>query len=437
MTANVSARHFHGAHAHTHPYVGEHCHLRHPTRSTAAAVARGALANPVYRRLLAAQLISLAGTGVTTVALGLLAYDLGGPSAGAILGAALTLKMVAYVALSPLIAAYAHRVDRRRLLIGLDLTRAVMLAVLPFVTRPWQVLALVFIVSACAAGFTPAFQAALPDVLPDEDDYTRALSFSRAAYDLADLLSPLAAGALLLVIDFHALFAIDAASFLVSAALLASITLPSIEAACAVSDRVWARITAGARAFAHRPELRALQALNVVAAAASAMVIVNTVVIVRTTLHLDPAHVAIAFAVAGTGSIATTLAIPALLRHVSDRTTMLAGAALLTATLAATAWIATYPHLLAVWLLTGSGLALVQTPIGRLLQRNADPDGRPALFAAQFALSHACWLATYPIAGIVGATVGTTTIALLLAALTAIAATSAAMLWHAPAVAPT
>ena len=46
------------------------------------------LANRTYRHLLAAQLAALVGTGLTTVALGLLAYDLAGGNAGAVLGTA-------------------------------------------------------------------------------------------------------------------------------------------------------------------------------------------------------------------------------------------------------------------------------------------------------------------------------------------------------------
>jgi hypothetical protein len=34
-----------------------------------------------------------------------------------------------------------------------------------------------------------------------------------------------------------------------------------------------------------------------------------------------------------------------------------------------------------------------------LLRRSAHAEDRPALFAAQFALSHACWLLTYPLSG--------------------------------------
>jgi hypothetical protein len=42
-----------------------------------------------------------------------------------------------------------------------------------------------------------------PDVLPDEADYTRALSLSRVVYDMESLTSPILAAGLLTVISFH------------------------------------------------------------------------------------------------------------------------------------------------------------------------------------------------------------------------------------------
>ncbi len=117
------------------------------------------------------------------------------------LGTALALKMVAYVGIAPLAGGFADRLPRRRLLIALDLSRAAFVACLPFVTELWQVYLLIFLLNACSAGFTPTFQATIPDVLPDEARYTRALSLSRLAYDLENLLSPtLAAAALLFLV---------------------------------------------------------------------------------------------------------------------------------------------------------------------------------------------------------------------------------------------
>jgi MFS family permease len=86
------------------------------------------LANRVYRKLYGAQLVALAGTGLSTVALALLAYDLSGARAGAVLGTALALNMVAYVTLAPAFGALAQRLPRRSLLVGLDLVRAALVA---------------------------------------------------------------------------------------------------------------------------------------------------------------------------------------------------------------------------------------------------------------------------------------------------------------------
>ncbi|MEC8572300.1 MAG: MFS transporter, partial [Pseudomonadota bacterium] len=59
------------------------------------------LANRTYRHLFAAQVIALLGTGLATVALGLLAWNIAGDDAGVVLGTALAIKMVAYVTLAP------------------------------------------------------------------------------------------------------------------------------------------------------------------------------------------------------------------------------------------------------------------------------------------------------------------------------------------------
>ncbi|MBF9061128.1 MFS transporter, partial [Rhodobacterales bacterium HKCCSP123] len=238
------------------------------------------LTHPVYARLFSAQVIALIGTGLMTVALGLLAYDLAGEAAGAVLGTALAIKMVAYVGLSPVAAALAERLPRKAVLVGADLVRAAVALALPFIDAVWQVYVLIFVLQAASASFTPAFQAVIPDVLPEEGDYTRALSLSRLAYDLESLLSPALAGVLLLVISYHGLFAGTVAGFIGSALLVMGTALPPRMEAQA--QRPFPeRLTRGARIYLATPRLRGLLALNLAAAAAGAFVIVNTVVIVQ------------------------------------------------------------------------------------------------------------------------------------------------------------
>ena len=65
------------------------------------------LENRTYRHLFLAQVIALVGTGLATVALGLLAFELAGAEAGAVLGTALAIKMIAYVGVAPVASAFA------------------------------------------------------------------------------------------------------------------------------------------------------------------------------------------------------------------------------------------------------------------------------------------------------------------------------------------
>ncbi len=393
------------------------------------------LANRTYRHLLAAQIIALVGTGLATVALGLLAYDIAGGNAGAVLGTALAIKMVAYIGVAPVVGAFADRLPRKAFLVAMDVVRATVAICLPFVDQVWQVYVLIFVLQSASAGFTPTFQATIPDVLPDEGDYTRALSLSRLAYDMESLTSPIIAAALLTVISFHWLFAGTAVGFLASALLVVSVTLPRSPAKPREGG-IYTRTTRGMRIYLKTPRLQGLLALSLASAAASSMVIVNTVVIVRGLLGLGQREVALTLATYGGGSMLAALILPRVLDKISDRTLMSAAATVLTIGLLAMAAIfgtggAVWPVVLGGWFVLGVAYSMSVTPSGRLLRRSANAEDRPAVFAAQFALSHGCWLICYPLAGQVGAHIGQTVAFGALAGIAGLGTTFALWLWPA------
>lgn len=394
------------------------------------------LANRTYRHLLSAQIIALVGTGLATVALGLLAYDIAGADAGAVLGTALAIKMIAYIGIGPIVGAFADRLPRRGFLVAMDMVRAGVALLLPFVDQIWQVYLLIFALQSASAAFTPTFQATIPDILPDEAEYTRALSLSRLAYDLESLLSPMLAAALLSVISFHWLFGGTAIGFVGSALLVLSVKLPRSPAKPREGG-IYTRTTRGMRIYLKTPRLRGLLAVNLAAAAASAMVIVNTVVIVREVFGFGQREVALSLAAYGGGSMLAALALPRLLDRIEGRIVMLGGAVVLTAALAALGFASGgmtasfWPVLLAGWFVMGMAYAAALTPSGLLLRRSAQAEDRPAVFAAQFALSHACWLIAYPLAGQVGARFGQQTALFVLAALATCGVAAALWLWPA------
>ena len=376
-------------------------------------VIQSPLKNSEFRKLFTAQVIALVGTGLTTIALTLLAYDLVGGNAGIVLGTALAFKMTAYVVFAPIVGGLAHRLPRKPLLIALDIVRAAIVLAMPFVTAVWQIYVLIFLLNLFSAGFKPVFQATIPDLLPDEQQYTRALSFSRLAYDLENLLSPTFAGLALLVFSYDALFQANSIAFLVSAVLIFGTVLPATQRVDRLGG-VWGEISFGVRSYMRTPRLRALLILYLGVAGASAMVIVNTVVYVREYLGGSEADTALAFAAAGGGSMIAALLLPKILDRIPDRPVMLAGGMLMGFGLLAIYLRPVFAWILPIWCLIGMGWSLVQTPAGRVVNRSSSAADRPAYFSAQFALSHGCWLLAYPIAGQLGVRIGIETAALIL-----------------------
>ena len=372
----------------------------------------------VYYHLYAAQALALVSTGVATVALALLAYQLAGGDAGAVLGTALAIKMGTYVLITPVAAAFVERLPRRPLMACLDLVRAGVVLTLPFVTQVWEIYVLIFVFQAASAAFTPTYQAIVPDLLPDEADYTKALTRSRLAYELEGLVS------------FHGLFIGTMMGFLVSAALIIRLTLP--DPARRSGADVLHRTTRGLRIFLTTPRLRGLLALNLAVAAATAMVTVNTVVLVQAWLGLSERATALALVAFGVGSVAGAIAVPRLVRRHAYRTTMLVGGSLAAAGLLLGVLVPGYPTLLALWLGIGLGCALAMTPAGSLLVRSAAPEDRQPAYAAQFALTHGCLLITYPLAGWLGASAGLMIDFGVLGVMAAVAVALAARLWPHP-----
>ena len=164
----------------------------------------------------------------------------------------------------------------------------------------------------------------------------------------------------------------------------------------------------------------------------------NTVVYVRQWLGETDQHVALITAVFGGCSMVAALSLPRLIDALSDRAVMLSGALVTSTGLALLAIAAPFVTggwrevvLIVCWALIGLGYASILTPGGRLLKRSSDEEGRAAIFAAQFSLSHACWLVMYPLAGWLGTLQSPVWGALGMAAITLAAVMLAIRFWPA------
>src|SRR5215210_3083038 len=184
--------------------------------------------NRAYKLLFGAQIVSLLGSGVTTVGLALFAYQFtGGSSATAVIGNALMLRILAFLLFSQPAGVIADRISRKKILIAADLARFGLLALFPFITTVWQIYALIFAINAVTAFFTPTFEASIPEVVGDEQ-YVQALSLSRVAVDVEAVAAPALAGVLIALFGVRYVFWFDAFTYLVSALLVVVVTMPHV-----------------------------------------------------------------------------------------------------------------------------------------------------------------------------------------------------------------
>ena len=88
-----------------------------------------------------------------------------------------------------------------------------------------------------------------------------------------------------------------------------------------------------------------------------------------------------------------------------------------------------YALIALIWLLLGFALSAMQTPIGRIIRANASEEDLSYVFAAQFSLSHACYLITYPVAGWIGDSAGLWASTAALAVLAVLGTVMATLTW--------
>ncbi|WP_347313482.1 MFS transporter [Defluviimonas sp. SAOS-178_SWC] len=389
------------------------------------------IAYPAFRSLFAAQVFSLLAIGLMTVAMSLAAYRIGGTAAaGKILGFLLAVKMVAYVGVSPLAEALFAGRSRKRVMVGLDVARMLLLLPMAFATDTYQIAALALVFFAVSSGFTPLFQSVIPDVLPDEQTYSWALVWSRIAYTLESVLSPVIAAMVLQVVAGEFLFWAAAAAFVGSIAALLVTRFPA-ESGDRRKGPFLKRALRGLAIYRKTPRLRGLFLLNFALSLSMAWVLVNSVVLAGARLGDAEKHFPILMAFYGLGAAIGAVLVPRLIHSLEERRTMTTGAVLHAALGLVIVLPLGYAGYMALWVGFGLAASLVLTPGGLVIARSAGAGGRASVFAAQFSLSHAGWLVAYPLAGQLGARAGLEPALLILSGLTICVAALAVLVWPA------
>jgi MFS family permease len=182
------------------------------------ATFRDVLAVGEYRALWAAMVLSLVGDQIAVVALTWLVYD---TSDSPLLAAATyAISFLPWLVAGPLLSGLADRLPRRELMIACDLVRAgLVLAMLVPGVPLWGLCALLFATELLSPPFTAARAALVPDILPD-DRYVLGTAISNVTQMLGQVFGFAAAGILVAALRPSTSLAINAATFLASAAIV-------------------------------------------------------------------------------------------------------------------------------------------------------------------------------------------------------------------------
>jgi DHA3 family tetracycline resistance protein-like MFS transporter len=223
-------------------------HHSHEGLDRAGGVARHGLLAPLrhrdFRLLWGGMCVSLLGDGVFLVALAWQVYQLSdGPTAMGIVGIAMTVPTIAFLLVG---GALSDRLNRRHLMLAADSARMLATAALGALSvtgalEIWHIAVLVAVYGTGQAFFAPAFDAIVPDLIP-EDQLAQANALDQFVRPIAlRMLGPALGGVLVGVAGAGAAFALDALSFAVCAGALvlmrpAAVTRDAVRARSVVGD---------------------------------------------------------------------------------------------------------------------------------------------------------------------------------------------------------
>lgn len=176
-----------------------------------------------YRRLWIANAISLIGDAITRIALPVYVYRITGSAAA--LGGTVVLQTLAASLIGLTSGVFVDRLSRKRILTIVPCMQAVNIAFLPLANALWQILLITFVASGLAIFTGTTRFAALPDVVgPELMPY--AAASGQISTQVMNVIGPSVGGLLVAAVSVRSAFLLDAASFIVSAALVTTVAIP-------------------------------------------------------------------------------------------------------------------------------------------------------------------------------------------------------------------
>jgi DHA3 family tetracycline resistance protein-like MFS transporter len=292
-------------------------HHSHEGLERAGGIARHGLLTPLrerdFRLMWAGMCVSLLGDGAFLVALAWQVYQLSdGPTAMGMVGIAMTVPTIIFLLVGGILS---DRFDRRRLMLAADLARLLAVGALALLSvtgalEVWHIAVLVAIYGAAQAFFAPAFDAIVPDLLP-EHLLAQANALDQLVRPIAlRMVGPAVGGVLVGAFGASTAFALDAASFALSAGALLLMRPPARTAGAGPAASVVADLREGWRFVRERRWLW----VTFVSAAIAYLLFMGPVEVlvpylVKHDLHATARDLGLVFAAGGLASIITAIAL--------------------------------------------------------------------------------------------------------------------------------
>ena len=180
--------------------------------------------SPTYFPLWLAQLISSFGDTLHYVALVVLVYQLTGR--GVAVAGLVAAEVIPVLLLGPVAGVIIDRYSRKRVLIGADLVRAALVLTLIWPQGAWHAYLAAAGLAAGNSFFNPTVQAVIP-AITSEEQRLAANSVAWSTGRLVQILAAAVVGGIIAFTGTRAAFALNAVTFVVSAALIARLRIPA------------------------------------------------------------------------------------------------------------------------------------------------------------------------------------------------------------------
>ncbi len=169
----------------------------------------------------------------------------------------------------------------------------------------------------------------------------------------------------------------------------------------AQTGNTWKEVIKGVRLLFGNKILRFSLSIEFISAVAGAMVLVNTVGLVKTSLQLDDKHYGWIMSVFGVGAAITAFLLGSLDKTKTRSISLISGAFLIGIAISFANFVP-YTGLMFLWILAGIGQTLADMPSETLIGENIEPNDQGKVYGSHFAFSHLWWAIAYPVAGFLG-----------------------------------